>query len=103
MIILFRLIFFTGLLHEIVMRWLILANRQLALQNVRQKRKLQEEAQEKEGENEEPIIKLEEEVLFDIPKINEQSKKNTASVDCYTSGRWYLVNLARYSTGFGYF
>lgn len=75
MIILFRLIFFTGLLHEVVMRWLILANRQLALQNVRQKRKLQEEAQEKEGGNEAPIIKPEEDALFDIPKINEQSRK----------------------------
>lgn len=81
MVILFRLIFFTGLLHETVMRWLILANRQLALQNARQKRKLLEEAQDKNKDNEiekdkeAHIIQLEEDTLFDIPKINEQSKK----------------------------
>ncbi len=75
MIIVFRIIFFTGLLHEVVMRWLILANRQLALQNARQKRKLIEEAQEKESEENTSTISLEEETFFDIPKINEQSKK----------------------------
>ncbi|MDP1557920.1 MAG: mechanosensitive ion channel [Nitrosomonas sp.] len=74
LVILLRLIFFTVLLHEIVMRWLVLANRQLALQNARQKRKLQEKAEVKERTGA-ATINPEEELLLDIPKINEQSEK----------------------------
>jgi len=72
LVFLLRLIFFVVLLHEIVMRWLVLANRQLSLQNARQKRKLHEQAEEKTGA---ATNNPEEEFLLDIPKINQQSEK----------------------------
>ncbi len=72
LVLLLRLIFFSVLLHEVVMRWLVLANRQLALQNARQRRKLQEQAEGKTGAT---TINPEEELLLDIPKINQQSEK----------------------------
>tara|TARA_R110002073_G_scaffold313359_1_gene485211 strand:+ start:2471 stop:5911 length:3441 start_codon:yes stop_codon:yes gene_type:complete len=86
LIILLRLIFFAVLLHEIVMRWLVLANRQMALQNARHKRKLQGQAIDKdkaEGKDKTgakdyastPTINPEEEFLLDIPQINQQSKR----------------------------
>lgn len=75
LVILLRLAFFTTILHEVVMRWLVLANRQLALQNARQKRKQQELAHGgKDIEGGATVIN-EEEVLLDIPKINEQNRK----------------------------
>lgn len=72
LVILLRLVFFAVLLHEIVMRWLVLTNRQLALQNTRQKRKLHEQVADKTGT---ATINPEEELLLDIPKINQQSEK----------------------------
>ncbi len=72
LVLLLRLIFFAVLLHEIVKRWLVLTNRQLALQNARQKRKLQEQATDKTGA---ATINPEEELVLDIPKINQQSEK----------------------------
>ena len=73
LVLLLRLVFFSVLLHEIVMRWLVLANRQLALQNARQKRKLNEQAGVQTGAA--ATINPEEELLLDIPKINQQSEK----------------------------
>lgn len=76
LIITLRLIFFTVIIHELVLRWLTLANRQLALKNARQKRKAAAAAQTQKpaaAGSEEPIIPVEEELL-DIPKINEQTK-----------------------------
>ena len=74
LIILLRLIFFSVLFHEIVMRGMILANRQLALQNARQKRKQHEQAEAKDN-NISTNINPEEELILDIPKINEQNRK----------------------------
>lgn len=71
-VLLLRLIFFSVLLHEVVMRWLVLANRQLALQNARQRRKSQGQAEDKTVA---ATINPEEELLLDIPKINQQSEK----------------------------
>lgn len=71
LVILIRLIFFITLLHEAIIRFMLLANRQLALQNARQKRKFQEQAEDTESTS---TINIEEEPLLDIPKINEQSK-----------------------------
>ncbi len=80
LVILLRLLFFSVLLHEIAMRWLVLANRQMALQNARQKRKLQEQTidtDKEEGSDLSSMTKInpEEELLLDIPKINQQSKR----------------------------
>ena len=74
LIILLRLILFSALFHEIVMHGMVLANRQLALQNARQIRKQHEQAEAKDN-----VISAEtnseEELLLDIPKINEQNRK----------------------------
>ena len=79
LVILLRMVFFSALLHGIVKRWLMLTNRRLALQNARKKRKLQEQAEDKDKTGA-GVINPEEELILDIPKINEQSEKllNTA-------------------------
>ena len=79
LVILLRMVFFSALLHGIIVRWLMLTNRRLALQNARKKRKLQEQAEDKDKTGAD-VINPEEELILDIPKINEQSKKllNTA-------------------------
>ena len=79
LVILLRLFFISALLHGIVIRWLLLTNRHLALQNARKKRKLQEQSEDKEKAGT-GVINPEEVLMLDIPKINEQSRKllNTA-------------------------
>lgn len=74
LVILLRLFFISALLHGIVIRWLLLTNRHLALQNARKKRKLQEQAEDKEKAGT-GVINPEEVLMLDIPKINEQSRK----------------------------
>lgn len=74
LIILLRLIFFTTLFHEVVIRWMVLTIRQLAIQNVKQKRKLQKQVDNKD-KGDAIINHIEEDKLLDIPKINEQNKK----------------------------
>ena len=69
-----RLIFLVIIVHEMVIRWLTLVNRQLAIKNVQQKRKTSELAEKQSnvgGEN--PALTVDEE-LIDIPKINAQTK-----------------------------
>ncbi len=75
MVILLRLVFFSVLFHEIVMRWMVLANRKLVLQNIRQKRQQHELTVATEERGPMSTAILEEEELLDISKINEQSKK----------------------------
>jgi potassium efflux system protein len=68
-----RLIFLMVLIHEMVIRWLTLINRQLAIKNARQKRKaafLTEKQPATGGED--PVLPIDEE-LIDIPKINAQT------------------------------
>ncbi|MGR9035695.1 MAG: mechanosensitive ion channel domain-containing protein [Gammaproteobacteria bacterium] len=69
-----RLIFFLIIIHELVIRWLTLVNRQLALKNARQKRKAAIQATEKTAEDgsDEPMLPVDEQ-LIDIPKINAQT------------------------------
>lgn len=75
LIITLRLLILTLIIHEMVFRWLTLVNRQLAIENAKQKRKAaaQTEKQHQQvagGEN--PILPIDDQ-LIDIPKINSQT------------------------------
>jgi potassium-dependent mechanosensitive channel len=80
LIITLRLIFISIIIHELVIRWLTLANRQLALMNARQKRKtaLTEKTEKPlsaEGVGgDDPVLPIDEH-LIDIPTINAQTIK----------------------------
>ncbi|MGR8953137.1 MAG: mechanosensitive ion channel domain-containing protein [Gammaproteobacteria bacterium] len=72
-----RLAFLFIIIHELVIRWLTLANRQLAIKNARQKRKAALQSEKGAGSglgDEEPVVPVEEQ-LIDIPKINAQTIK----------------------------
>ncbi|WP_031434987.1 mechanosensitive ion channel domain-containing protein [Methylomarinum vadi] len=95
LVILLRLVFFSVILHEIVIRWLMLANRQMALKNARQKRKQQEQALAKEKEGAPAAIIIpEEEILLDIPKINEQNRKllSATIIAILVVGSWLTLS-----------
>ena len=68
-----RLIFLTAITHEMVIRWLTLVNRQLAIKNAKQKRKAAAltEKQPAAG-SEDPVLPVDEKII-DIPKINTQT------------------------------
>jgi len=70
------LIFLVVVLHQLVLRWLNLVNRQIALENIRQKRKaaMQSDKHSAPPGSEEPMLPIEEQ-LIDIPKINAQTMK----------------------------
>ncbi|MEQ1559996.1 MAG: mechanosensitive ion channel domain-containing protein [Methyloglobulus sp.] len=80
LIITLRLIFAVIIVHELVIRWLTLVNRQLALKNIRQKRKtaLTEKTEKPvsaEGVGgDDPVLPIDEH-LIDIPTINAQTIK----------------------------
>jgi potassium efflux system protein len=72
-----RLAFGLIVIHELVLRWLTLANRQLALKNARQKRKAamqNERSSAAAAGGEDPMLPVDEQ-LIDIPKINAQTIK----------------------------
>ncbi|WP_326498411.1 mechanosensitive ion channel domain-containing protein [Methylobacter sp. YRD-M1] len=70
-----RLLFVSVIVHQMVVRWLTLVNRQLALKNVRQKRKIAaSSAKQAAAGAEDPALPVDEE-LIDIPKINAQTTK----------------------------
>lgn len=71
-----RLAFGLVVIHELVLRWLTLANRQLAIKNARQKRKaaMQSEKASAAAGGEDPMLPVDEQ-LIDIPKINAQTIK----------------------------
>ncbi len=72
-----RLIFAVVIIYGLVIRWLTLVNRQLALKNARQKRKLALAEKQPAADGalvDEPVVPLEEE-LIDIPTINIQTLK----------------------------
>jgi potassium-dependent mechanosensitive channel len=73
LIISLRLIFLMVIIHEMVIRWLTLVNRQLAIKNAMQKRKaaMLTEKQPAAG-GEDPVLPVDEQ-LIDIPKINAQT------------------------------
>ncbi len=74
LIISMRLIFLMVIIHEMVIRWLTLVNRQLAIKNARQKRKAAafSEKHPTVAGGEDPVLPMDEE-LIDIPKINAQT------------------------------
>ena len=90
LVIILQIILFAVLLHEIVMRWLVLINRQLALQNARQKRKLQEQTEDNASTT---TINPEEELLLDIPQINQQSERllHVLIIAIITVGSWLTL------------
>ncbi|MGZ8185515.1 MAG: mechanosensitive ion channel domain-containing protein [Methylobacter sp.] len=74
LIITLRLIFIVVIIHEMVIRWLTLVNRQLALENVRQKRKAMALKEKPQTGLEDTAVPVEEQKI-DIPKINAQTIK----------------------------
>lgn len=74
LIITLRLGFLLMIIYELVIRWLTLVNRQLALKNARHKRKaaMQSEKSAGGGSEEDPMLPVDEQ-LIDIPKINAQT------------------------------
>jgi potassium efflux system protein len=74
LIITLRLIFIVVIIHEMVIRWLTLVNRQLALENARQKRKALALKEKAHTGPEDPALPVEEQKI-DIPKINAQTIK----------------------------
>lgn len=89
LIIMLRLVFMTALLHALVLRWLTVTKRQLALQNARQKRKLAEQATVSAGVEGNYVP---EENLLDISKINQQSDTllNTSIAVILVVGSWMI-------------
>lgn len=68
-----RMIFLLIIVYEMVVRWLTLVNRQLAITNARQKRKAAFLAEKQPAPGgEDPILPVDEQ-LIDIPKINAQT------------------------------
>ena len=67
-----RLIMVVVILHEMVIRWLTLVNRQLAIKNDRQKRKAALLTEKQPSTGEDPVLPVDEQ-LVDIPKINAQT------------------------------
>ena len=85
-----RLAFFTALIHALVLRWLSVAKRKLALQNARQKRQQAiEQANVNAGAE---GHYLPEESLIDLSKISQQSDKlvNTLVILMLTLGVWMI-------------
>lgn len=85
-----RLAFFTALIHALILRWLSVAKRQLALQNARQKRQ-----QAIEQANVNAGVEgnyLPEETPIDLSKINQQSDKlvNTLVILTLMLGVWMI-------------
>lgn len=74
LIVTLRMIFINIIIYDLVLRWLTLANRQLALKNARQKRKAAAAAQSSTPAGSEENVVTAEEALLDIPKINAQTK-----------------------------
>lgn len=73
LVITLRLIFVVIIIHELVIRWLTLINRQLALQNARKKRKAAEISAKQSADGADEGLTAIDEQLLDIPKINAQT------------------------------
>ncbi len=74
LIISLRLIFLTIIIHAMVIRWLTLVNRQLAIANARQKRKAAAITEKHLTGSEDSVLPVDEQQI-DIPKINAQTIK----------------------------
>lgn len=74
LIITLRMIFIIIIIHELVLRWLTVVNRQLAIKNIRQKRKAAVLNENRPAVAGAEVIDLPvDEELIDIPKINAQT------------------------------
>jgi len=84
-----RLVFLTALFHALVLRWLTVTKRQLALQNARQKRKQADQASANIGAEGGFV---QEENVLDISKINQQSDKllTTMIAVILSVGTWMI-------------
>lgn len=89
LIITLRLVFATALFHALILRWLTVTKRQLALQNARQKRKQADQVTVNVGAE---GAYVPEEALLDISKINQQSNKllTTVVAVILTVGCWMI-------------
>lgn len=75
-IITLRMIFIAIIVYNIIIRWLGLTNRELALKNARNQQKVQaSNNQSTELSGTETVIIIADEERIDIPKINEQTEK----------------------------
>lgn len=95
-IITLRWCFLLIIVYELVIRWLTLVNRQLALKNARQKRKAATQAAATQAEKsalggEDPVVCVEEQ-LIDIPRINAQTIKllNVFTAFSVIAGFWLI-------------
>lgn len=88
LIVTLRLVFITALFHALVIRWLTITKRQLAVQNARKKRKQAAEQVNVGGEG----GYIPEEELVDLSKINQQSNKLLVTVVSIIllSGGWMI-------------
>ncbi len=90
-----RLLFLLVLVHELVMRWLTLVNRKIALKNARQKRKaaaLSEKQSSADGlAGDDPALPVDEQ-LIDIPTTNAQTIKLLIGMIgfCLIVGIWMI-------------
>ncbi|POZ53564.1 mechanosensitive ion channel domain-containing protein [Methylovulum psychrotolerans] len=75
LIITLRLVFVLVVIHSLVFRWLTLVNRQLAIANDQQRRKLAAQPEKPHIVGAEDVVVPIEEPLIDIPKINAQTIK----------------------------
>lgn len=96
-IITLRWCFLLIMVYELVIRWLTLVNRQLALKNARQKRKAATQAAATQADKasavgaEDPVVCVEEQ-LIDIPRINAQTIKllNVFTAFSVIAGFWLI-------------
>ncbi len=89
-----RLIFLLVLAHELVMRWLTMVNRKLALQNARQKRKAalaERQVPTESFTGDDPTLPIDEQ-LIDIPTTNAQTIKLLIGMIgfCLIVGVWMI-------------
>lgn len=91
LIITLRLIFLTIIIHALVFRWLTLVNRQLAITNAKQKRKIAALPEKHLAGSEDPVLPVDEQQI-DIPKINAQTIKllNVAIGFTLVIGFWMI-------------
>ncbi|MGZ5609627.1 MAG: mechanosensitive ion channel domain-containing protein [Methylobacter sp.] len=74
LVITLRLIFSMIVIHALVFRWLTLVNRQLALNNAKQRRKAAAVPEKHLAGSEDPMLPVDEQQI-DIPKVNAQTIK----------------------------
>jgi potassium efflux system protein len=91
LIISLRLIFLTIIVHALVFRWLTLVNRQLAISNAKQKRKVAALPEKPLAGSEDPVLPVDEQQI-DIPKVNAQTIKllNVAIGFTLVIGFWMI-------------